>query len=485
MLTPAEELGLAGMSLASRVRKAFFKIPEPDLLTLMDRIRDESARRHVVYLRDGQTEVIRVWPCPITVLPDQLAYIHYVTLTILNALKRLPDLYMQDFAVREVLKLPADEEKWLWDSWGPSQRENNPVFCRLDAMVDLVSPMWKDSLRYVEPNLTGIGGLHLIPTSERIVAELVPPVLEEHDPELQLELGRDVRELLIQDLLDHLQAINRSGQNICLVEPKYAGSGPDDQAELARYFHSRHGLKIFHADPAELSVQGDDVVYNGEIVDVVYRDYGVPELLDLERKGTNVEAMRLLFKQNRVVSSIAADLDQKSCWEILTDAQFTQKYFSAEDRQVFRRHILWTRIVSERRVQLPDGHTGELIPFIRRERESLVLKPNRAYGGEGVLLGHLVDPATWESALERALKDPQRWVVQRLASIPVTEFPVVGPDGKVHFEPFYTVMGFAATKYGVALMVRASQKQVVNVAQRGGMCVTMIGRPPAQLHGPG
>src|SRR5688572_26487737 len=213
MLTPAEELGLAGMSLASRVRKAFFKIPEPTLLALMERIREESARRHVVYLRDGQTEVIRVWPCPITVLPDQLAYIHYVTLTILGALKRLPDLYMQDFAVREVLKLPADEEKWLWDSWGPSQRENNPVFCRLDAMFDLTSPMWKDSLRYVEPNLTGIGGLHLIPTSERIVAELVLPVLEEYDPELQLELGRDVRELLIQDLLDHLQALGRSGQN--------------------------------------------------------------------------------------------------------------------------------------------------------------------------------------------------------------------------------------------------------------------------------
>jgi len=30
MLTPAEELGLSGLSLASRVRTAFGKIPEPD-----------------------------------------------------------------------------------------------------------------------------------------------------------------------------------------------------------------------------------------------------------------------------------------------------------------------------------------------------------------------------------------------------------------------------------------------------------------------
>ena len=76
------------------------------------------------------------------------------------------------------------------------------------------------------------------------------------------------------------------------------------------------------------------------------------------------------------------------------------------------------------------------------------------------------------------------WVVQQLASIPVSEFPLIGPDGQVHVEPFYTVMGFAPTKYGVAILGRASQKQVVNVAQRGGMCVVLIGHPPARLIGP-
>jgi hypothetical protein len=32
---------------------------------------------------------------------------------------------------------------------------------------------------------------------------------------------------------------------------------------------------------------------------------------------------------------------------------------------------------------------------------------------------------------------------------------------------------------------RASQKQVVNVAQRGGMCGVLIGRPAGRLFGPG
>src|SRR5262245_37018188 len=124
MLTPAEEMGLSGLSLAGRVRKAFFQIPDPALRELIQRIREEAFRRHLIYLREGEPDAIHVLPCPITVLPDQLAYIHYVSLTIQNALKRLPELYMQDFGVREVLRIPPGEEQWLWECWGPSQREN-------------------------------------------------------------------------------------------------------------------------------------------------------------------------------------------------------------------------------------------------------------------------------------------------------------------------------------------------------------------------
>jgi hypothetical protein len=486
MLTPAEELGLSGSSLTGRVRKAFYTIPEPRLLELIQRIREEAFRRHLIYLRDGEADAIRVLPCPVTVLPDQLAYIHYVSLTIHNALKRLTDLYMQDFAVRELLRISPEEEEWLWKCWGPSHRENNPVFGRLDAMIDFPSPMWKASLRFVEPNLSGIGGLHLVPTAEHIVAELVLPVLQDYDPQLQLNIGQDIRELLMQEVLDHLDALGRpAGRNICFVEPKYSGSGPDEQEALARYYHDRYGMKVLHADPAELCLKDSEVVYEGTVIDLAYRDYPVSDLIDLEHQGTNVEPMRLLFKQNRIISSITAELDQKSCFEVLTDPVISQKYFSADERQVFRRHVLWTRLVADRRTRLPDGHDGDLLEYARKEHETLVLKPNRSYGGYGIVIGHLLTQAEWDAALDRALADSERWVLQQLASIPVTEFPVLGPDGKVHVEPFYTVMGFAATKDGLAVLGRASQKQVVNVAQRGGMCAVLVGRPPVALVGPG
>src|SRR5262245_57021172 len=119
MLTPAEELGLRGLALASRVRKAVYGISEPDLTRMIGRISEEAFRRHLIYLREGQQEVVHVMACPLTVLPDQLAYIHFVTLTVQNALKRLLEIYLQDAAVRDVLRLPDEEEQWLRDCWGP------------------------------------------------------------------------------------------------------------------------------------------------------------------------------------------------------------------------------------------------------------------------------------------------------------------------------------------------------------------------------
>ena len=485
MLTPAEEMGLSGLSLASRVRKAFSDIPEAALAELMERIREECVRRHVVYLRDGELDPIRVMACPITVLPDQLSYIHFVTLTLQNALKRLPEMYLRDDEVREILRLTPEEEKWLVECWSTAHQESNPVFGRHDAVVDFISPMWKNSLRFVEPNLSGIGGLHMIPTAERILADLVLPILQANDDQLRLEVGKDIRELLMQEVLDHLEALGRPARNVCFVEPKYVGSGPDEQEALAQYFHDRYGMKLMHADPSELSLRQGEVYYQGTPIDLVYRDYPVSDLIDLELQGIDIEPMRALFRQNRIISSITAELDQKSCWEVLTDPKLAAKHFNVDERQIFRRHVLWTRLLGDRRTVLPEGAEGNLLEYARRERETLVLKPNRAFGGQGVAIGHLLTTAEWESALAAALGDSERWVVQRLASIPVSEFPVVGPDDNVHVEPFYIVMGFAATKYGLAILGRASQKQVVNVAQRGGLCAVLTGRPPGGLVGPG
>jgi carboxypeptidase Taq len=488
MLTPAEELGLAGAALDARVRRAVNHIPGSTLAWLSRRLADDARLNGIVYEHSGQVEPVRIMLRPMLVMPEQMSYLHNVCNRIMTALKRLPALYFQDPDVRRVMRLGVEEEAFLKDAWEALAGGQNALYGRLDAVCDFSGARWQDSLQFIEPNLSGVGGIQLGPLADSLVMRDIVPTILAHDPGLSIELPRDQRDLFLQVLLDHGAAAGRRGRNICLVEPKYAAEGPDEQSALARYFQERHGITVVHADPLELRLDGDEVWYENTCVDIAYRDYEMRDLLELERdSGQRLDAMRALFRQNRIVSSAGGDFDHKSCWELLTDEVISRRYFSNEERLLFRRHILWTRVVAARNTTLPDG-TGDLPAYIRARREELVLKPNRNYGGTGVHMGSLTPPDLWEELLVEALAkqdDPnESWVVQSVANLPVHEFPVVADDGRAHYEPFYSVMGFAPTDNGLAMLCRVSQKQVVNVAQHGGLAAVLIGYKPADLRAP-
>jgi uncharacterized circularly permuted ATP-grasp superfamily protein len=145
--------------------------------------------------------------------------------------------------------------------------------------------------------------------------------------------------------------------------------------------------------------------------------------------------------------------------------------------------VLWTRLLGARHTTSAVGERVDLLEHARTERESLVLKPNRSYGGDGVLVGHGVTQGAWEAALESSLADEQRWVLQQTATIPVKSFHVLDDADRLHVEPFYVVLGFAPSRYGVAMLARASQREVVNVAQHGGLCAVMVSASPLRKDG--
>jgi carboxypeptidase Taq len=489
VLSPAEALGLSGATLEARIRRAANHVTDATFTRIDERLRADARTNHMVYEHEGVEEPIRLMLRPLLVMQEQLSYVHHVCLQLIEALKRLPDLYLEDERIRAIVAITPDEERWFRDTWTKDHQRFNSIYGRLDAVCDFTGAGWQDSLHFMEPNLSGVGGTHFAPVAEQLVMRDILPTLLGHDPGLVVELPRDQRDLFIQVLIDHARAIGRNSCQLCFVEPKYVHDGPNEQSVLIDFLSRRHDLTIAHADPRELRVKGDEVFYEGVRIDVAYRDYEMRELVALEKEsGRPLDGMRLLFRQNRVVSSIVGDFDHKSCFEILTDPVLSEQYFGADDRRLFRRHVLWTRVVADRRTRLPDNKEGDLLEYTRRNRELLVLKPNRAYGGTGVMLGAATHQAEWELALQEAVlrsDDPEHsWVVQSATRLPVHEFPVVGPDGRVFGEPFYAVMGFAATENGLGTMCRVSQKQVVNVAQRGGLAAVLAAEAPTELRIP-
>jgi hypothetical protein len=327
----------------------------------------------------------------------------------------------------------------------------------------------------MEPNLTGIGGLHIAPTSMEVLADLVVPALLVQDSTIRLQLAEDIRELLLQDLMEHLDAIGRPEGQIVLVDPKYSIDGPDEMQALVDYYQERYGITVLHADASELHLRGEEVFYGDARVDLAYRDASVLDLMDSAAEGVDIAPMRALLRQNRVVSSIAAELDQKSCFEVFTDPVLADRFLTEAEQQVMRRHVLWTRILSGRNTTSPTGAEIDLLEYVRTHRESLVLKPNRSYGGEGVQVGPAMEQGEWESAIDRALADQDdRWVAQQTAHIPVKSFHVMNDKDELQVVPFNVVMGIAPSHYGVAMLVRASQGKIVNIAQQGGLCAVMV-----------
>jgi carboxypeptidase Taq len=489
ILSPAEALGLSGATLEARIRRAANHVSDSTFARIDERLRADARANLMVYEHEGVEEPIRLMLRPLLVMQEQLSYVHHVCLQLIEALKRVPDLYLADERIRKILAITPDEDRWFRSTWTEAHSRFNSIYGRLDAVCDFTGAGWQDSLHFMEPNLSSVGGIHFSPVAEQLVMRDIVPTLVGHDPGLVIEMPRDQRDLFIQVLIDHARTIGRESCQLCFVEAKYVHDGPNEQEVLSDHLSRRHNLTIAHADPRELRVEGEEVYYEDVRIDVAYRDYELRELIALEKEiGRPLDAMRLLFRQNRVVSSVVGDFDHKSCFEILTDPAIAEQYFGADDRRLFRRHVLWTRVLGERRTTLPDDKEGDLLDYARKNRELLVLKPNRAYGGTGVMIGASTEEGEWEQALQKAVvqaDDPeQSWVVQSATRLPVHEFPVVGPDRRVFGEPFYAVMGFAATENGLGTMCRVSQKQVVNVAQRGGLAAVLEAEAPTELRIP-
>ena len=107
MLTPAEQLGLAGAALDARVRQAVNFIPDSTLVHVARRLAEDARASDVVYVHDGTVETVRVMLRPLLVMPEQLGYLHHVCTRIMSALARFPELYARDADVRRACRSPT------------------------------------------------------------------------------------------------------------------------------------------------------------------------------------------------------------------------------------------------------------------------------------------------------------------------------------------------------------------------------------------
>jgi len=158
----------------------------------------------------------------------------------------------------------------------------------------------------------------------------------------------------------------------------------------------------------------------------------------------------------------------KAFFAVLTGEQ-NGALFSQGERELIRKHIPWTRVVAD----VKTAHYGqpiELLAFIRKERENMVLKPSDEYGGAGVTLGWETDEADWDAAIELALSSKNgAWIAQERIPVRREVFPYIADGGKVDYRDM--LVDFAPYLFRGKLcgfLTRLSATGLANVTSGGG-----------------
>jgi hypothetical protein len=157
-------------------------------------------------------------------------------------------------------------------------------------------------------------------------------------------------------------------------------------------------------------------------------------------------------------------MHKKASFELLTDEE-NARWFTSAENETIHRCVPWTRRVGDRRTTR-NGRSIDLVPFIRKNRESLVLKPNDDYGGHGVHIGPRLDQRAWDNAIAAALSAD--YIVQDAIDLRPERFPVF-TDADWSLQPMFVDTNpflFQGTACGA--MVRLSDSPIVNVTSGGG-----------------
>jgi hypothetical protein len=237
---------------------------------------------------------------------------------------------------------------------------------------------------------------------------------------------------------------------------------------LFRDYFREQGLRCEIVDPREVEYVGGKLRAGDLTLSLLYKRVLLSELVT--REGIDTPVLRAVH--DRAVCMVnpvrCKLLHKKTSLAVLSDER-NRRLFNAEEREAIDAHIPWTRRVEERHTTFR-GERVDLIPFLLRSRDFLVLKPSDDYGGAGIVLGWEVDDSTWEGAVQKAMTSP--YIAQERIVLPYECYPSL-VDGRVTFQDrMLDTAPFVAHGESVdGCLTRLSTAALLNVTAGGGSTV--------------
>jgi hypothetical protein len=393
---------------------------------------------------------------PFFLSPEDEMRVRTVAETIADLGERVASAALDDKGLFAQLHLREEEERLARIPAGYGRAS---TASRLDAFL------LPDSLKFAEYNGESPAGAGYAETLAEIFREL--PVMGKFAQVYEVHSYPLSAKLLDALLMSYLDWGGSSAKpQIAIVD--WEDVPTFSEFEILKERFERTGIPTLIADPRELEWDGKSLVAQDKKVDLVYRRVLIN---DIVAKPAECSALVKAYSAGAVcvANNFRCKIPHvKAFFAVLTDEQ-NGALFSHGERDVIRKHIPWTRVVAD----IATAHYGEhidLLAFIRKERENLVLKPSDEYGGAGVTLGWETSEANWDIAIERALSAKNgTWIVQERIPIRREVFPYIADIGRVDYRNM--LVDFAPYLFRGKLcgfLTRLSATGLANVTSGGG-----------------
>lgn len=161
----------------------------------------------------------------------------------------------------------------------------------------------------------------------------------------------------------------------------------------------------------------------------------------------------------------------KSTFALLSELSYSD-FFPSDVSAALRRHVPWTRALREG-PSTYDGKTVDLVQFVEKHRETMVLKPAKGSGGNGVTMGWLCDSGAWRMALDAALRTPH--VVQERVQASSDSYPILQSDELKLEWRFSDLNPFVWNgTLAAGCLIRLSKTALMNVSAGSGSIAPMF-----------
>ena len=220
----------------------------------------------------------------------------------------------------------------------------------------------------------------------------------------------------------------KSKDNIAIIKPE-TGFG----YRLYEKYLQDKGYNVFTIAPEELEFENNCIIAGNKKIDLVIISEKLNRAITKKlRQVFNIYTEGKIRLLDYIQSAIATE---KSLMALMSDPK-NHKFYNNSEISFIKKHIPWTRIIRHENTTDMEGNKIDLIEYIVKNQEKLVLKKSSSFMGGQVGPAYDMNRLDWKTLITWILVDKEYWIAQEKVDFNSSERYVLD-NNEINLKKFY------------------------------------------------